>query len=70
MPSPPNRKKLQKKLPKNKRTRVSNIMKSHDNSFATFQDMPHKIRGGSRVRLVRRMTKSRFLKKWDTFYEI
>ena len=27
-------------------------------------------RGGSRVRLVRRMTKSRFLKKLDTFYEI
>ena len=28
------------------------------------------IRGGSRVRLVRRMTKSRFLKKLATFYEI
>ena len=29
-----------------------------------------KVRGGSRVRLIRRMTKSRFLKKLDTFYEI
>ena len=27
-------------------------------------------RGGSRVRLIRQMTKSRFLKKLDTFYEI
>ena len=29
-----------------------------------------KFRGGSRVRLVRRMTKSRFLKELDNFYEI
>ena len=28
------------------------------------------FRGGSRVRLVCRMTNSRFLKKLDTFYEI